>query len=193
MPAGLHRFPTYKQATVAAILVLALLAGCGKETSPTEYLKLAQQAYDNGKPGEAILSLKQVLQQEPSNANARKLLAQLYIDDGNGTAAAVELDKAVAGGLSEQELVLQRLASLMLQGKYKEAIALTEQYRDDQQPASVRAVASAIANGTFSIRASVWASNVLPEPVGPSSRMLDFASSTPSSRRLGVLPACTRL
>lgn len=144
MPAGLHRFPTYKQATVAAILVLALLAGCGKETSPTEYLKLAQQAYDNGKPGEAILSLKQVLQQEPSNANARKLLAQLYIDDGNGTAAAVELDKAVAGGLSEQELVLQRLASLMLQGKYKEAIALTEQYRDDQQPASVRADIRAI-------------------------------------------------
>ncbi len=28
---------------------------------------------------------------------------------------------------------------------------------------------------------SVWASSVLPEPVGPSSRMLDLASSTPSS------------
>jgi hypothetical protein len=35
----------------------------------------------------------------------------------------------------------------------------------------VRAVASAIANGTLSSRASVWASRVLPEPVGPSSRM----------------------
>ena len=57
-------------------------------------------------------------------------------------------------------------------------------------PASVSAVASAIANGTFRIRASVWASSVLPQPVGPSSRMFDFASSTSES----VCPAiCTRL
>ena len=48
-------------------------------------------------------------------------------------------------------------------------------------PASVSAVASAIANGTFSSLASVCASRVLPEPVGPSSKMFDFASSTPSS------------
>ena len=34
--------------------------------------------------------------------------------------------------------------------------------------------------------ASVWASSVLPEPVGPSSRMFDFCSSTSSSADLGV-------
>ena len=39
-------------------------------------------------------------------------------------------------------------------------------------------VASAIANGTLRMRASVWASSVLPQPVGPSSRMFDFCSST---------------
>jgi hypothetical protein len=44
--------------------------------------------------------------------------------------------------------------------------------------------------GTLSMRASVWASSVLPQPVGPSSRMLDLASSTPSSC---TGPACTRL
>ena len=35
-----------------------------------------------------------------------------------------------------------------------------------------------MANGTLSMRASVWASSVLPQPVGPISRMFDFASST---------------
>jgi hypothetical protein len=35
-----------------------------------------------------------------------------------------------------------------------------------------------MANGTFSIRASVWASSVFPQPVGPSRMMLDFWSST---------------
>ena len=41
-------------------------------------------------------------------------------------------------------------------------------------------VASAITNGTLSMRASVCASSVLPEPVGPISRMLLLASSTSS-------------
>ena len=49
-------------------------------------------------------------------------------------------------------------------------------------PASVRLVASAIVNGTWRIFASVWASSVLPEPVGPMSRTLDFSSSTSAFR-----------
>src|SRR6516162_7411188 len=45
-------------------------------------------------------------------------------------------------------------------------------------PASVSVVASAIVKGTSRMRASVWASSVLPEPVGPISRIFDFVSST---------------
>ncbi len=48
-------------------------------------------------------------------------------------------------------------------------------------PASVSAVASAIANGTFSIRASVCARYVFPQPVGPRIMMFDFWSSTSES------------
>jgi hypothetical protein len=45
-------------------------------------------------------------------------------------------------------------------------------------PASVSVVASTIVKGTSRIRASVCARSVLPEPVGPTRRMLDFCSST---------------
>ena len=45
-------------------------------------------------------------------------------------------------------------------------------------PASVSVVASAIVKGTSKIRANVCASNVLPQPVGPTRRMFDLASST---------------
>ena len=48
-------------------------------------------------------------------------------------------------------------------------------------PASVSVVASAIANGTFSILANVLASNVFPHPVGPSNKILLFCISTSSS------------
>ncbi len=45
-------------------------------------------------------------------------------------------------------------------------------------PASVSVVASTMAKGTESILARVCASSVLPVPVGPTSRMLAFVSST---------------
>ena len=55
-------------------------------------------------------------------------------------------------------------------------------------PASVKVVASAIVNGTFRIFARVWASKVLPEPVGPIRRMFDFCSSTSAEvERLSIL------
>ena len=49
-------------------------------------------------------------------------------------------------------------------------------------PASVREVASAIANGTSRSFASVLTRKVLPLPVGPIIRILDFSISTPSER-----------
>ena len=46
-------------------------------------------------------------------------------------------------------------------------------------------------NGTLSRRASVSASRVLPEPVGPTSRMLDLASSTSSTSAAASRCACS--
>jgi len=48
-------------------------------------------------------------------------------------------------------------------------------------PASVRVVASEMAKGTFRVAARVRARRVLPQPVGPISRTLDFSISTSSS------------
>ena len=44
--------------------------------------------------------------------------------------------------------------------------------------ASVKVVASAMVNGTSKILASVCANNVFPQPVGPTKRIFDLASST---------------
>ena len=45
-------------------------------------------------------------------------------------------------------------------------------------PASVNVVASAIAKGTSNIFARVFARRVLPEPVGPSNKILLFSNWT---------------
>src|SRR5208282_331583 len=51
-------------------------------------------------------------------------------------------------------------------------------------PASVNVVASTMAKGTSSMRESVCARSVLPVPVGPIKRMLDFVNSTSPGWRL---------
>lgn len=121
-----------------AAAALALLAGCGKEPSPGEYLSLAEQAYAQGNTKEAVLSLKEALQADPANGAARMLLARLYVDDGNGKAASIELDKAEASGIAERELALLRLNAMMLDRQYEDAIAAVERYRaGDHPPAEV--------------------------------------------------------
>ena len=47
-----------------------------------------------------------------------------------------------------------------------------------------------MAKGTSRIRARVWAKSVLPEPVGPISRMFDLSIST---SELAVVPCISRL
>jgi putative PEP-CTERM system TPR-repeat lipoprotein len=121
--------------TLAAAIALVLLAGCDQAPTPGEYLELAQQAYAQGNTNEAVLSLKQALQADPANGAARKLLAQLYVDDGNGKAASIELDKAVSSGVAEADIALLRLNALMLERKFEDAIGAVEQFRGGERPA----------------------------------------------------------
>ena len=94
---------------------------------------------------------------------ARDLVDLVDVDD----AALGALDVEV-GGLDEaQQDVLDVLADVAGLGQ---------------------AVASAMEKGTSRSLASVWASRVLPQPVGPTSRMLLLPSSTSSTRLAGVDP-----
>lgn len=129
---------------LAAAVALALIAGCEQTPTPGEYLALAEQAYAKGNTNEAVLSLKKALQADPANGAARKLLAQLYVDDGNGKAASIELDKALASGIAEADIALLRLNALMLERKFEDAITAVEQFRGGERPASEAAEMLAI-------------------------------------------------
>ncbi len=65
---------------------------------------------------------------------------------------------------------------------------ITDSISSPIYPASVSDVASAMASGTSRSRASVLTIYVLPHPVGPSSRILDFSISISS-----IVPVVTRL
>ena len=83
----------------------------------------------------------------------------------------VDADALARNMSSDRQFVARRVAEIAVHPRPNTGAA--------GAPAAGR-YGAAMAKGTLSRRASVWARNVLPEPVGPSRRMFDLATSTSS-------------
>lgn len=81
------------RAAITSLLVAGLLA-CGK--SPTQRLAQARTLVQNNDRNAALITLKSVLDEEPTLGPARLLLGTLLLDGGDAVAAVAELDRAMA-------------------------------------------------------------------------------------------------
>ena len=79
------------------------LAGCGRE-DPAALVASARNYIAKGDFNASVIQLKNALQKDPKNAEARYLLGLSYLKSGEAGAAAIELDKAVDLGLRSDEL-----------------------------------------------------------------------------------------
>ncbi len=100
------------------------LIACGKtEVSDVEHVQRAKQHQVNGDFKASLIELKNALQQNPENPEARLLLGELYVLLGNGAAAEKELQRAkdlgVAGPFVEQLYIRAKL----LQKEFDEVLA----------------------------------------------------------------------
>lgn len=97
---------------VSTMLVLALaLAGCGK--SPEEHFEQAKALYAKGDSQGTILELKNTLQEQPNNAEARLLLGRTYMAQESYADALKELERAQKNGVPVNQ-VLPLLAKTYL-------------------------------------------------------------------------------
>jgi putative PEP-CTERM system TPR-repeat lipoprotein len=105
-------------------LLAGLLAACSGE-KPETLLASAKQHLQRGETRSAVIQLKNALQQVPESGEARMLLGQALLRDGDAVAAAVELRKALQyrHPLDAVAPVLAR--AMLLQGQSKQVI---EQY-----------------------------------------------------------------
>ncbi|MDP5032387.1 XrtA/PEP-CTERM system TPR-repeat protein PrsT [Paraglaciecola sp.] len=86
-------------------LVVALaLAGCTKQTAE-ELIAQAQVKVDNDQFSGAVLDLKNAIQLEPRNAQARFLLGKSYVEKGAATAAEKELSEAYDLGYEPNDVL----------------------------------------------------------------------------------------
>ncbi len=78
----------------------------------------AQQASRTGNYKAALIHLKNAAKDEPDSIPVKLALAELFIQTGLGSQAAIELDKALFLGANEDKIQLLRIKSQLIQGQF---------------------------------------------------------------------------
>ena len=105
--------------TVAAGLTLAALLACQRMKPVDDVLQDARSAHARGEDRAAVIELKNLLQQEPGNGAARRMLAELHLLQGDPASAEKELRRALALGQPRAQLLPLLVKALLAQGAYQ--------------------------------------------------------------------------
>ena len=105
-----------------ALLSGAVSTGCSKTKTSQDYLADAQGYHAKGDDKSAVIQLKNALQKDASNGDARYLLGTIYSNNGNLAAAEDELHKALSSA-REKDKVQNALGQIYLQrGEFQKII-----------------------------------------------------------------------
>lgn len=104
------------------IYLTIALSGCGNQLSEQEYLSNAKDYWEKANYRSSMIEVKNVLQINPNNGEARLLLGRLYLKFNDGAAGEKEIRRASKLGVSKTQIMSPLVKSLLLQKKYQEAI-----------------------------------------------------------------------
>jgi putative PEP-CTERM system TPR-repeat lipoprotein len=117
----------YAARSILALLTIGvLLTGCDAFVSTQTRLERAQKQLDQSNYRAAMSDVKTVLQDEPENAKARLLLAELSLQIGDRESADKELERALAAGATAEQASAVRYELLLAGGRDDELAALLE-------------------------------------------------------------------
>lgn len=108
--------------TVAAGITLASLLACQRVKPVDLVLADARKAHGSGEDRAAVIHLKNLLQQEPGNAAARRMLGELYLALGDAVSAEKELRRALALGQPRRELLPLLVRAMLAQASYQDVL-----------------------------------------------------------------------
>ncbi|MDB5909863.1 MAG: prsT [Massilia sp.] len=107
-------------------------SGCKRANGPAPLIAEARQYRQTGDINAALTQLKNALQKDPDNFDARRLLGEVYIDQADAVPAEQELRRAMALGGPSSELLILLAKSMLLQGQYRR---LLDEFTSVPQPA----------------------------------------------------------
>jgi putative PEP-CTERM system TPR-repeat lipoprotein len=108
--------------TLPLALAAALLTGCGAGPSAEELLARAREFRDRSEIPAALIEAKNAVREAPERADARLLLAELYLETGDGASAEKELRKAAELGVDAGAVKVKLARAVYLQGRYQELV-----------------------------------------------------------------------
>ncbi len=91
-----------------------------------QYYEQALIAFEQQDNGSALVHLKNILQQNDKHVPARVLLTQVYLQQGNGVAAEVELNRVDSDLVDDDHIISLFAHAYLLQKQYRKVIELTE-------------------------------------------------------------------
>jgi putative PEP-CTERM system TPR-repeat lipoprotein len=124
-----------------ALVMLASLGGCSKAETTEKFLAEARQYQQKGDSKAAIIQLKNALQKDAANKDARYLLGKIYLETGDAVSAEKELRKAASLGLSATTMLPELAKALLMQGQFQTVLDETAQdsrIKTDPELASIR-------------------------------------------------------
>lgn len=102
---------------------MLVLSGCSdSHKSSYDYLSKARKFHKAGNDGAAVIELKNALQVDPKNIEARYLMALIDNERGDGQAAEIEIRKALELGLERRKASAVLSQALLLQRKYHKVL-----------------------------------------------------------------------
>jgi putative PEP-CTERM system TPR-repeat lipoprotein len=116
------------KALSSGLLILAALLGpaaCDqtKRYTDQEHVQKAKEFQDQGNLDAAVIELKNALQKNPKNSDARWLLGKVYVSQGQGELAENELKKSKELGMDTEALTVPMGQALLLQGLYQRVVS----------------------------------------------------------------------
>jgi putative PEP-CTERM system TPR-repeat lipoprotein len=125
----LRRFNKLKLAAAlaGACAMSAGLGGCTGNESTAALLAQARQFQQQGDTGAALVQLKNALENDPADADARYQIATVYNETGEALAAEKEIRRALGFGYPIDAGMPVLAKALMLQGKYQKVLDETDQ------------------------------------------------------------------
>ncbi len=123
---------------VAAIWIGTAMTGCGKKTEDAQTLISDARRYqENGDNKAAIIQLKNALQSNPDNSEARYLLGTLYNKTGDLQSAEKELRKALSLGMSPAKVLPDLGQTLLHLGQFQQVLDETGKLSEDKSSAEI--------------------------------------------------------
>ncbi len=99
-----------------------LLHGCGEKLTEAQYVERARESMDKGELHNSVINLKNALQENPANAEARALLGQVYVEIGDGAAAEKQLRQALEHGMAAESVAVPLARAFLMQGKFADLL-----------------------------------------------------------------------